>query len=293
MSNNVEQELRRQLQEISQKLRATEFNLEAQRIEVKQLNNLYFKLKDDYNVLSVQKNQVDEKLRIANENYNRAVRQRNRLREQFLAGQNAAMFEPIIFNKPWNELKCTASKRKRKKIYRSIIDRSLKQIVECSMARVFLRVGKETIAFQWSEQEIDANREDMSNQGYILPPNTVPPCRNRRFADHVLYSERRDDEFHITHTKEEIRKVIYVMDLHTIAYPGYHELHMLSHGILPPLNQIKQQKKEMSEHLNFYVVPGVSSYYVNINFLDYNRAIFIIFPWTDIKCHVGNHAEYC
>ena len=258
MSNNVETDLRRQLQETSQKLKATEYNLEAQRIEVKQLNNLYFRLKDNFNDLSVQKTQLVEDVRVANQNYNRAVRQRNRLREQFMAGQNAALFEPIIFNRVWNDLKCTKTKRKRKKIYRSILDRSMKQIVECSMARVLLKVGNETIVFQWSEQEMDGNRDDMSNQGYIVPPNIVPPRRNTHFADHALYWERRDDEFRVTHTKEEIRKVIYVMDLHTIAYPGYHELHMLSHGILPPLNQIKQQKKEMSEQLSFYVVPGVS-----------------------------------
>ena len=258
MSRSVEDALRLELKITSDQLRKSEFNLEAQRVEVKQLNNMYFKLKDEYNVLLTQKNDIEVNLTAANNNNNRLLRRINRLREMLVAAQNAGDFEPIIYNKVWHDLRSTLSKRKRKKIYRSILDRGIRQILECSRARVFLTLGNEIIAFQWSEQELRCN----SNAGYIFPQNIVPLKRNGAGGGggtYALECERPDDEYRITHTKEEIRKVIYIMDSHTVSCPAYHELHILSDGVLPPLNQIKSQKKEMTEKLNFYVVPGVSN----------------------------------
>ena len=258
MAKNVEDNLRQELKTTSDRLRASQRNLEAQQIEVKQLSNLYFKLKDDFKKLTDEKNAVDEKLTIANDRIHRLVIQRNRIRQQLIAARNAGDFEPIFYNKPWHDLVSALSKRKRKKIYRSVIDRGIRQVFECSKARVILTLGHDQIAFQWSEQELSLNREDLFNEGYVLPPVVVPPRRIGGPAGNALDHERPDDEFRITHTKEEIRKVIFVMDLHTIAYAAYHEMHLLSLGILPPLNQIKEQKKEMSEKLNFYIVPGVN-----------------------------------
>ena len=79
--------------------------------------------------------------------YNRSIAQRNRLREQLINAQNGGNFEPIIFNKVWHELRSTLSKRKRKKIYRHVLDRSMRQIVECCKARVLLTFGNEKHCF--------------------------------------------------------------------------------------------------------------------------------------------------
>ena len=254
MTSNAEEKLRRQLQQTADRLKKTEFNLEAQKVEVKELSNLYWHLKDDFNALSREKHDLQEQIRVLNHNNNRLVAQRNRLRQQVIDGQNAGDFEPIIFNKVWHELRSTLSKRKRKKMYRAVIDRSIRQIVECGKARVLLTLGNEDISLQWSEQELSMNREDLFNEGYLFPQNIVPA----KVDIEPLYFERQDDKFRFTHTKEEIRKVICVMDSQNIASPAYHELHVLSRGVLPPLNKIKEQKKEMGEKLNFYIVPGVS-----------------------------------
>ena len=258
MAINVDQ-LRQELKETLQKLKASELNLEAQRVEVKQLNNLYFTLKDEFNALKAEKNDVDQNLIVANNRINTLVQHRNRLRQRLIADQNAGDFEPIFYNKPWHDLRSALSKRKRKKIYRSVIDRTVRQILECSKARVLLTLGHENIVFQWSEQELAFNREDLFNAGYVLPPNIVPvPVQiNPVGLNHALDSERTDDPFRITHSKEEIQKVICAMDLHRIPHPAYHEMHLLSLGILPPLNQIKEQKKEMTDMLTFYMIPGV------------------------------------
>ena len=48
------------------------------------------------------------------------------------------------------------------------------------------------IALQWSEQELEFNREDLFNGGYIFPQNILPTNRN---VDPVE-SERQDDEYH-------------------------------------------------------------------------------------------------
>ena len=254
MTSNAVDNLRRQLEQTSEKLKKTQFNLEAQRVEVKQLNTLYFRLKDQFNDLTRQKNDLEEEIRVLNHNYNRVVGQRNILRERLRAAQNAGDFEPIYYNKVWHHVRSSLTKRKRKKIYRDIIDKGIRQIVECCKARVLLTFGHEHIAFQWSEQELEFNRENLFNDGYVLPPNIIPPNRSTDPLD----CERADDKFRFTHTKEEVRKVICVMDAHNIAYPAYHELHLLSQGVLPPLNQIKVQKKEMEDKLQYYIVPGVS-----------------------------------
>ena len=198
MATNAEDALREELQKISHKLKTTEFNLEAQRVEVKQLNNLYFRLKDDYNKLVAEKKQVETNLEAATDNYNRSLVRIQRLRHRLRAAQNDADFEPIMYNKVWTDLRCALSKRKRKKLYRSVIDRSIRQILECSRVRVFLTLGNETIALQWSEQELKDNRDDLFNAGYIFPQDIVPLKRNGAGGGggpYALDCERQDDQF--------------------------------------------------------------------------------------------------
>ena len=135
----------------------------------------------------------------------------------------------------------------------------MRNITECVKARVVLTLGHDEVVFQWSEQELESNREDLGGRGIILSPNIIPRYRiQNNTIEGDFYRERSDDPFRITHSKEEIRKVLYVMDTYSVPYPAYHELHILSKGFLPALNYIKDQKKELSNKLDHYLVDGVS-----------------------------------
>ena len=48
------------------------------------------------------------------------------------------------------------------------------------------------------------------------------------------------------------------MDNYCVGHHAYHELHLLSKGLLPPLNQIKEEKKELMDALEYYVFEGVN-----------------------------------
>ena len=229
-------QLRKRLENAERKNTTLQLNLDAQRVETKELSKLYFNLKDEYNELKRTNNRLQHDLQ-------NALRRDNDL---------------IVFNKPWMHLINWRSKRKRKVMYRNRLDSSIQQITECIKARVVLTLGSEDIVFQWSEQELAGNREDLQAAGIVLPMNIIPPNNNVHHAiEGAFYNERRDDPFRITHTKKEIRKALFVMDTHCVAHPAYHELHMLSKGFLPPLNLLKQQKDELKTKLDYYVVDGV------------------------------------
>ena len=238
MNPRVINDLRKNLGILQERNKTLQLNLEAQSVEVKELYKLYFKLKDDYAKLERNRNTLQNELEVALE--------RNR--------------DPIIFNKVWCDVKCWKTKRKRKHQYRSELDSSIKNIVECVKARVILTVGTEEVFFQWSEQELEFNRETLRNRGYVLPMEILPRIN---VVHHGIegdnYTERADDPFRFTHTKEEIRKALFVMDIHSIGHHAYHELHMLSKGILPAMNYIKQEKEELRNKLDHYLIDGVST----------------------------------
>ena len=198
---------------------------------------MYSKLKQEYAIVERGKERIQEQLQEALERH----------------------VNPIVFKKVWASLQNWKSKRKRKNLYRNELDIAIKNITECVKARVVLTLGHEDVVFQWSEQDLAGNREDLEGTGVILPPNIVPRYHIQNNAiEGDFYRERRDDPFRITHSKEEIRKVLYVMDTYSVPYPAYHEMHLLSKGFLPALNYIKDQKKELSNKLDHYLVDGVS-----------------------------------
>ena len=236
MNVNVEN-LRRRLAACEQKNVTLQFNLDAQTVEVNQLTTLYSKLKQEYAIVEREKEILQHELEEALERH----------------------VTPIVFNRLWGSLQNWKSKRKRKLLYRNELDISIRNITECVKARIVLTLGHDDVVFQWSEQELESNREELEGRGVVLPTNIIPRYRIHNNAiEGDFYRERRDDPFRITHSKEDIRKVVYVMDTYSVPYPAYHELHMLSKGFLPALNYIKQQKKELSTKLDHYLVDGVS-----------------------------------
>ena len=229
--------LRRRLAACEQKNTTLQCNLDAQTVEVNQLSALYSQLKQDYTILEREKELIQEELERALERH----------------------VKPIVFNKVWGSIQNWKTRRKRKILYRKELDISIRNITECVKARVVLTLGHDDVVFQWSEQELEDNREELAGTGVVLPPDIIPRYRIHNNAiEGDFYRERKDDPFRITHSKEDIRKVLYVMDTYSVPYPAFHELHMLSKGFLPALNYIKDQKKELSTKLDHYLVDGVS-----------------------------------
>ena len=171
--------IRQRLEACERKNRTLQLNLEAQTVEANQLNKLYFKLKDDYQLLKRENNRLQ-----------------GELREAIGCNFSAGNFKPIVFNKLWKDLINWRSKRKRKVLYRQQLDNSIKNITECVKARVVLTLGLEDVVFQWSEQELESNRDQLYGRGFIPPPNIIP--RQPIYHNTVqgpLYHERCDDAF--------------------------------------------------------------------------------------------------
>ena len=232
-------ELQRRLEIAERKNATLQLNLDAQSTEAKELSKLYFNLKDNYNILKANNNQLRRQL------------------QEALQINNG----PLVFNKPWKNLVNWRSKRKRKVLYRNQLDPAIKSITECIKARVVLTLGSDDVVFQWSEQDLAFHREDLTAAGIILPVDILPRVNViHNGIQGNFYNERKDDPYRITHTKEEIRKVLFVMDTHCVSHPAYHEMHMPSKGFLPPLTLVKEQKEELSNKLDYYVVDGVRNY---------------------------------
>ena len=233
-------DIRQRLEASEKENRTLKLNLEAQTVEANQLNKLYFKLKDDYQLLKRENNRLE-----------------GEVREAVARNLNAGNLQPIVFNKLWKDVINWGTKRKRKVLYRQQLDNSIKNITECVKAWVVLTLGLEDVVFQWSEQELEFNRDQLYWRGFIPPPNIIP--RQPIYHNAVqgpLYHERSDDAFQITHTKQEIRRVFFIMDNYCVSHHAYHELHLLSKGFLPPLNQI-EEKKELMDALEYYVFERV------------------------------------
>ena len=57
---------------------------------------------------------------------------------------------------------------------------------------------------------------------------------------------------------QHLRTIIHVLDSYHISHDAYSELRLSSRSILPPLHQIKIEKKRMSTKINYYKCGTVS-----------------------------------
>ena len=133
------------------------------------------------------------------------------------------------------------------------------RIVECTKARVILTLGSEDVYLQWTEKDMNTIRRQLVRNGYTFVPQILPQNNTVvRVNGLDLDSERKNKRLKFTYTKKEVRKAVVTLDSQRISQPAYHEMRMEINPIMPPLTCVKNEKKEMSTTMPYYVVEGVS-----------------------------------
>ena len=238
-TQQIVNDLRKQLQQTDLALNNCRRLLDAERIENNQLTTILSNAKRECTNLQIANNDLIRQLQIQ---------------------QNADVNDPIIPKKRYESLKTYACKRQRKSKYWEVLNSGMCRITECTRATVTLSLGSQTIHLQWTEQEMDASRRRLSRSGFVIPPfNEV---HNQDDSSHPLASDaqtqRQDKPLKITFNQREIRKTVVTLDNQRISQPAYHELRMELNPLMPPLHLVKEEKKAMSSKLKYYLVDGVS-----------------------------------
>ena len=205
----------------------------AERNEKEQVNNRLQNLQDEHQDLQEENETLQENLE--SEKY-----------------ENSKYKIPRVY-KSWSQLKSANVKRKRKVKFRRCLSHVLKNLPDVKNATISLNMGTEHISFTCSERDI-ADPESIGIQTH--PPthnndhNYIRPDENEETGERVF-----DDSNQFV--KKHVRKVIFIMDRFKFPQEGYHEMRKACNALMPPISQVKKEKKKMSTDIPYTVHPTV------------------------------------
>ena len=253
------------------KLRESEIRYNEQRERNKRLNQNYEILRKNYVKLERENQELDE--------------EKNNLLIRFeILNSMQNFMKPIIVKKKWENLLTSKSRLKRKIKYKDIVDKSIRYITECKRARLSLTVGKSAINLNWTEKEMKDHRRKVRREYLLQEQNSdVDSSDNETDGQNNLSSENpielnntqnesenetsEDENENLNssdiedledknifdqnckYTSRHKKKIVTVMDKHRLSHAAYNELKQTSQGELPPINQIKQEKRKMSNRI--------------------------------------------
>ena len=236
--NKVIHDLRKEIQESKKEAANLKLILDAERIEKEQISQILENLKEEKRIL--------EKIN------NRNVAEMQRYR-------NSNFFDPVIPKKHYDALLCHTSKRKRRMIYWELINKSISRITECKNATVSLMLGTEEVHLQWTEKEMNDVRGNLRRKGFQIAP--FPNVQREPEFFHPIAQEltkpRNKARLKKTFSQREVCKAVVTLDSQRISQPAYHEMRMELNSLMPPLSLVKEEKKQMSMKLPFYVMEEV------------------------------------
>ena len=164
--------------------------------------------------------------------------------------------------KAWPDIKDHKTKKRRISEYKSVIESNiLRNIPECTRANLTLSIEGKNMNIGFTSNDLarlhmgNNSQRSSSEHNYSSDKrqaaNVRPPETNNTTS--AIYDG--DGKFLTKHKS----RMIYVMDKFRISHQAYHELYMHSRGQLPPISQIKTEKKRMSEVIPYYMHPDVST----------------------------------
>ena len=228
-NNPIINELRKQVDDLTQERDQYRRLYEAEVVENEQLSTIRKNLRTNYQLALNQINRL--KLRIQD-------------LKEVLAKHN-----PKIFRKRWDEVSAQ-TKRKRKNDYREVIDNALETIPECKKAKLEIYLGHDKVKFTWSEEDMAKCRNSARQKGFgIIDPAALS-------SDDENDIDEESKKIVTSRLKEE---VIHVMDRYRISQDAYHEMQQTLKTIpMPPIHHIKKQKRLMSVEIPYIKEPDVS-----------------------------------
>ena len=213
----------------------------------------------------VDKNEMSQRIDGLKQELKNIQKENNQLKTELEPYRNGNFFQPIIPKKCFDQLKSKDIRRERKLKYWNLIDKAISNIVECKQVRITLTLGSEDTHLQWTEKEMDLAQRRLVRSGIVIPPlllNPIAPNANGNFVHPLItdgQSERTNKHLKVTFTKKELCKTVITLDNERISQPAYHEMRMQLNPLMPPLSLVKEEKKSMSNKLNYYIVEGVRS----------------------------------
>ena len=147
--------------------------------------------------------------------------------------------------KSYSELNSKSGKQKRRGQCRDVFYSVCSSISDISSASFNLQFGNDKFNFMWKRD----NQHQVANQSE---------------------SENDEDNYNVSHgdkfnsngqfVSQYLRSIIYVMDKHKISHEAYHEVRMVTNGIMPPIHTIKREKSTMSEEIEYIKHPTVGNF---------------------------------
>ena len=175
---------------------------------------------------------------------------------------------PVVVRKKWSNLKDPGTKFRRRRLYKKIVDQSIRNITECTHAKLSLAFDTDIVDIVWSENEMKSLRQsvglNVNNYSFYRRKRKVGRPRTAQ----VVHPVKRLSHFQCKagifndkckYSESHIRKVVSVMDDNRISQEAYQSLRNVCMGHMPSLNDIKKEKKEMSVHLPVTGDPSVST----------------------------------
>ena len=208
--------------------------------------------------------------------------------------KNKAMQEKPLKRKrkEWDDIKSERTKRRRIVQYRDDIFKTLNQINGCHRSELTVWIGSDRFNLSWKPKHFEDKPTLTAEQKGFISDHTYSLPKELDDSDEEIqdinFSEIYDGEG--KWKKEHIRRLIHVMDCFRISNETYHEIRMVSKGHLPPIGQMRKEKKIMSQELPYIKHPKVhfsALYDLIILNMSINKAInyiLYLFNYSKMQC---------
>ena len=151
--------------------------------------------------------------------------------------------KPKRHYKTYMALSSKGARQHRKREYKTIFDNVLEPMSDISGANINVKIGSENVNFLWKRPQPNQNQQSDDEDDNDLDMFNVGT------------SDIFDDEGNFV--KPFLRSIVHVMDKHKISHEAYHETRMVTKGFMPPIHLIRNEKKYMSEEIEYIKHPTV------------------------------------
>ena len=164
----------------------------------------------------------------------------------------------FVVRKTWDQVTDPGTKCKRRKIYKSILDKSVSRISECRHAKITLGFKNSHADIVWTEKDMEISRKNWGIKESKYNFSKIKTIQKPKCKLHDLKRVKRlgnlksnDGIFtdNCRYSSNHIRKVISVMDESRISQTAYQKLKNVCQGHMPSLSDIKYEKQLMSFQL--------------------------------------------
>ena len=184
-------------------------------------------------------------------------------RIKFLETELSEYKVPKVY-KSWSQIKSKSQRYERRKKYKKVLGKVLKDMPDTISANVSMDVGSEWMHLKFSSVDLDTQTYTYNIKYDLKQINSEHNyCKDSEFTD-VSLTEKATADYETfdpvivnggKFSRRHLRSVVNVLDLYKIPHKGYNELRLACKGLLPPLSAIRKERIFMSEEIPYIVNP--------------------------------------